>query len=193
MPQPQPTTRKHYRAFWPLVIIVIVAAGAVLWVVLAAYGNALQDQLDSIDLVLNKSHPAPAVNINDWQTYSSHGLGYTLKYPQDWTYTTGSASVSFADPQTPKQIVTASLVNKRGTALADIYNGQDRFLINIDSECRPWHVGQWEAYRCQPKQGSAKGEFVSLVMVDQNTVVEFRDQIKTPISQAIVTSLMLLQ
>lgn len=98
-PNSQPATNsKHFKAFWPIVLIATMSAvigGLVVW---AAFNAGLDEELNSLlpgaDRRIAKQHKNFEIqpmtsqaneSTTDWQTYRNEEFGFEFMYPQDWS------------------------------------------------------------------------------------------------------------
>ncbi len=84
--------KRHFKSFWPIVIIAVLSAlvgGLLVW---AAFNQGLEDEINSLIPGANFKHHAPSPfkemsqtsELKDWHTYTNKEYGFEFKYPQDW-------------------------------------------------------------------------------------------------------------
>ena len=99
----QPVSSKHFKSFWPIVIIATLSAiigGLVVW---AAYNAGLDEELNSllpgadrrtariIEPMVSQADEAMA----SWRTYRNEEYGFEIKYPSSLKFST---SATFDNP-----------------------------------------------------------------------------------------------
>lgn len=116
VPQPIEQHKSHFLRDLSLFILFLIIVGG------AAYGGYYYGQKTSTPAAETTRMPivptqpvattSPTLSTASWQTYTSPTLGYSLKYPQDWTL-----NPNYVDPQGGLDKNTIALTDPQGDIL----------------------------------------------------------------------------